>query len=286
MDPEARHPRQEELTASVEQQLGSDASISVSAILRRAKDYILDVNSTALYEPIQYTDPGTGQTYTLYQQTNPSESRYLYTNPEAGDSASVIADAFKDYDGLQLLFNKRFSNNWMLMASYVYARTTGTVDNTYSSGQPNEFSFSNFSDPNRQLNLEGAPTYDPEHMFKLQGSAVLPYGFIVGLGFNYQSGTTYTRTLAVLLPQGLTNVLAEERGTRRLDPYMSLDLRVEKQFKLAGLHLIQAYVEAFNVLDRSVVTSVYPLAGPSFESPRAISSPRSIRAGLRYVFGE
>jgi len=59
-----------------------------------------------------------------------SEHSFIIENLNDGPYRNAqMADAYRKYRGLEFLFNKRFSNKWQLMMSYIYSKTSGTIDN-------------------------------------------------------------------------------------------------------------------------------------------------------------
>ncbi|MEN8162763.1 MAG: TonB-dependent receptor [Acidobacteriota bacterium] len=284
MDPNIDHPRTEEFTIGVQRELSKDLSLSATYIHREGKDSIQTVNTTGEYVEMPYTDPETGEVSTIWAQTNPGEDQYQYTNPDAGGPYDVVMlDPKMEYDSFSLTLNKRYSNRWMLLASYVYTDITSTFGNSFGDTQPRPGA-GLYSSPNAQINAEGRPNNDPTHMVKIQGTANLPLDFSLGMNFTYVSGTTYQRnSFPEMLPQGLVSFMTEQQGARRLDDHISLDLRLEKQFSF-GDNKLGIFVDAYNLLDRSVPTAVYTTAGENFENPTALSTPRGVKAGLRFFF--
>ncbi len=53
----------------------------------------------------------------------------------ARDNPWILLDPYRKYTGIEFMFNKRFSNRWQFLASYVYGKATGTIDN----GQSDDF---------------------------------------------------------------------------------------------------------------------------------------------------
>ena len=62
----------------------------------------------------------TGQTVTMYDWNNAATDTLLVTNP---------AGLERTYKGGIFTLTKQFRNNWQLLASYVYSKTEGTIDN-------------------------------------------------------------------------------------------------------------------------------------------------------------
>ena len=90
----------------------------------------------------------------------------LFTNP---------ANAFRDYDGFQLIGTKRYSHNWQATLSYTWSHAHGTVDNrggtnaggggTQGLGQTG-----GFADPNHAINIDGTCGSTPRTQVKLEGT--------------------------------------------------------------------------------------------------------------------
>lgn len=283
MDPNIKHPRQDEFTMAVEQALMKDLTFSLTYIYRTGRNFIQDVNTTGQYLETSFVDPGTGKTVNVWLQTNPGDNKFIYTNPQTGGAYDVVkVDPSKKYQGLQFVLNKRFSDNWMLVASYTYSLSKGTFSTQFGGTQPGIYGM--YNDPNSQTYAYGSPNDDPTHMFKLHGTAALPFGILFGANFTLMSGTTYTQQLPVMLPQGLMYIRLEPQGSRRLQSYSSLDFRLEKQFKIGDTFMVGVFADGFNLLNRSVPVAVLANAGASFETPISLSDPRAFRAGVRFSF--
>jgi TonB dependent receptor-like, beta-barrel/Carboxypeptidase regulatory-like domain len=283
MDPDVKHPRQDEFTVAVERTLFKDLSLSVTYINRRGRNFIQDVNYTGQFVESSLVDPVTGQTISVWQQTNPGVNQYIYTNPQVGGAYSIVMiDPSRKYQGLEFVLNKRFSDNWMMIASYTYSRSRGTFSTEFGGSQPGIYGL--YNDPNNQTNAFGRPNDDPTHMFKLQATATLPWGILFGTNFTTMSGSTYTETVQVLLAQGITSIRLEPMGSHRLRPYTNLDFRLEKQLKFGDAFMMGVFANAFNLLNRSVPVAVVNLAGANFGSPISLNTPRAIRAGIRLSF--
>ena len=138
-----------------------------------------------------------------------------------------------------------------------------------------------FSDQNGLINAEGTAPLDVSEL-KILGTYRVPAwgGFNVSGVYRYHSGGTWARTF---LTPDFFPVRAEPRGSRRLPPIASLDLRVEKTLDGFGGRL-GLFVDAFNVTNEGTATHVNSQSGSGFGEPIAWTDPRTIRAGLRYTF--
>jgi len=284
-DPKIKYPGASQFVLGVEQVLGMDVSVSASFIHKRWFNLLDPVNVGSPFEAIPYTDAETGQTYTIYNNLDPSAAHYLITNPEPGkDIGAAYPDivAFKPfhkYDGLQISFTKRMSNNWQLFVSYVYSQEKGNYSTENIPGMEGIF-----TDPNYQINATGKFRASVPHIFKLQGTYFLPLGFSVSAFYTYFSGMNWTRGLTIRnLNQGAVTIQAEPQGSRRYPATSILDFRFEKSFYYKGKR-ISFMLDAFNLFNRGVVTDVWTTAGVNFNRPDEVSTPRSFRAGFRFFF--
>jgi hypothetical protein len=274
----------DQLTFGIERELIKDLSLSVTYINRRNKNQIAPIDIGGEYEQVPFTDTEyTGNSFTVWNQLNSQGDKVFFiTNPTAGMLPTVTFTPYRKYDGIEILLNKRFSNNWQLMTSYVYSKATGNFNNTYSSGVGRN---TTFSSPNNQINAEGKLTNDPTHMLKIQGSVILPLGIHLNANFSLITGNTYTMT--VKLPRSVDSnrsvIFVEPRGSNRYPTSKNLDLRLEKTFKFGDKKKLGILLDIFNVFNQGIITS-YETQQPNFEDILAIKNPRAFRAGLRFWF--
>jgi hypothetical protein len=281
IDDNIKHPYMNQYTVGIEREIMRDVSISLTYIHRENKDLIDSVNTTGLFVEKTITDPDNGQKYDVWNQTNPGTDKYIITNPKKAQYPIVQFTPQRKYDGMEFVINKRFSNNWQLLASYVYGKATGNYDNNMASniGQSGMF-----KDPNNQINSEGHLTNDPTHMLKLQGTVILPLDINFSFYFSYITGNTYTRYVRVKLNQGNRNIFTEPRGSRRLPDQKNLDLKLEKIFRFGDKTRVGVGLDIFNVFNTGVATGVRAQAGSSFGTILGLTNPRGFRAGIRLFF--
>jgi hypothetical protein len=83
IDPNLKMPYLNQYTVGVEREISRDISISATFIYRTNHDFIDRINLTSDFEPVQWTDPSSGQTYTVYSALNPLDPKSFYiTNPK------------------------------------------------------------------------------------------------------------------------------------------------------------------------------------------------------------
>ncbi|MCP5105241.1 MAG: TonB-dependent receptor [bacterium] len=281
-------PYMDQFTVGIERELFRDLSVGVTLIHRVNKNFIDRVLTNGQFEQVPFFDDETGNTYMVYSQVNdPSDNQYIITNPHEGDYGIVMFEPIRKYTGIELLLNKKFSNNWTLLASYVYSKTTGNVDNYWLGRGANASGNSTmFRDPNPQINADGRLSIDPTHMVKIQGSIVLPWKINVGFNFSYMTGNTYNRILYVSseINQRAQDLLADEAGSKyRYPAQTNLDLRVQKDFTFGKIR-VGVLADVFNLFNDGTVEEVVTEAGPEFGEIVGIVYPRRFRIGLRVYF--
>ena len=307
MDPDIKHPYMQQWTLGIERELFKDTSLGITYVNRRWKDIIGPVDRAANYDQIDYTvpytwDPATNswieqdQTVSIYERTEDTVStfNYLITNYSPADSPWVLLQPYRKYDGLEVLFNKRFSNRWELLASYVYSRSEGSIDNGFA----DDIGYGGATDdPNFYINAVGHLTYDPTHMLKLQGTYVVPViDLSVNAYFHAITGHSWTtRYRTDRLNQGRVTFFLEDRGTNHYPLATLLDLRFEKIFTIAQKYRLGLILDIFNVFNANTITSWGTRIGTSDwylgDYPSAdghnlfgIVSPRQARVGIRLIF--
>jgi len=282
-------PYMDQFTVGIERELFKDLSVGVNYIYRVTKNFQDRVLTNGEFEPVTYVDNDTARSYTVYSQTNdPGQNQYIITNPKKGDYGIVGFDPKTTYKGLEFLINKKFSNNWTLLASYILSKATGNVDNWWAGRGFTAVGNSRmFTDPNSQINAEGRLTIDPTHMIKIQGSIILPWDVNFGFNYSYITGNTYNRWLRVSeeINQRAVNILADPAGSKyRYKAQSNLDVRLQKDFKLGDKIKVGLLVDAFNLFNAGTITDVITDAGAEFGQTVTIVYPRRFRVGLRIYF--
>jgi len=292
LDPNISLPHVDQFTAGIERELAKDLSIGVTYIYRIFRNFIDQVSATGEFEKVadSFTDPETGIVYNFpyYTQLNPGEDRYVITNPRQGQYPIVTFTPYRKYNGIEIQLNKRFSNGWQLLASYVFSKTRGTFDTDFNKIFPNNLA-PIFSNPNFQTHLEGRPTHDIPHQVKIQGTIVLPFNINLSGFYSFYSGTTYSDYVRVPLPApegGSKDIMPAAMGSNRYPSQHNLDLQVEKIFKISGELRLSVLASAFNIFNAATVTganSILNISEP-YGNVTSLVNPRVFRAGLRLYF--
>ena len=308
MDENIKHPYMQQFMAGIERELFRDASFSITYINRSYHNFIGFYNANAVWEPttVYSAVPINGNdTFTVFDRVaGGDDPAYIITNLENmkdvfGDSLGTI-NPYRDYWGLEFLFQKRFSNKWQLMLSYVYSRTKGTVDNNNAALELGWGSSEKLDDPNHWINTDGYATYDNIHQVKAQATYVLPFGINFSAYFHgATNGSWATRLRTKKFTQGRITFYAEPRGSHHYGFDKTLDLRLEKTFTIAGKYQLGVIFDVFNVLNDNTINDwgtrlnydYYPAAlDPTYSLSTeghdlyGIVLPRRARVGIRLIF--
>jgi hypothetical protein len=299
LDPNIKQSYVDQYLVGFEREVASNFSATVQYIRRNFRDFMGFVDTGSIYTATQARDPGPdgklgtaddGALLTVYNKTNPGHEFMYFTNP---------ANAYRDYDGFQVIGTKRYSRNWQATMSYTWSHARGTVDNrggTNAGGGGTQGLGQNggFSNPNHEINISGDMRFDPTNAVKLEGTYTLPYAGGVNLSavYRYTTGLAWGRVATIRgLEQGSESVRVEPIGTRRTDPINNVDFRVEKTFPLGAgsTNKIGVYLDLFNLFNQGVIdngqrTGVIESSGSSFGNPNFWISPRLARLGFRFTF--
>ena len=289
-------PYMDAWVAGWEKALTNDLSIDITGTYRTNHDFLDKVNLTGEFEPTRFTDPITGKTFNVLNQTNEGDNRFLFTNPEKcrdyGQAYKPITcfEKKREYWGITASFNKRWSNNWQLQGSYTYGESTGNDDNIlleFGEGRSSSLGGSSFfTDPNIQINATGNLTIDPTHLFKLVGSADVGWDVLIGGYFRYFTGNTYNQVITVDEVDQRSQIYGAKAGSFREEDGISLDLRAEKLFDIGGDKSIGIGIDIYNVFNAGTVISSEQSVDSEipFGGPTSLVLPRRWRLGLRFRF--
>jgi hypothetical protein len=292
-------PYADEITIGVEREMWEDWSLGVRYIRKWDRNLIHSVDAAVLdmdalfnndelvwsgFEPVQLTDPFDGQTHTFYNNLDPQRLNEDYIiNPPGAD---------RDYDGLEVTLNKRYSHGWSINASYVYANSRGLIS-TFRGDQSLGTS-SLYHSPNTHINANGRFPGERRHVVKVTGLLKGPWGINISGFYNFASGGRWTRVISSdylsgvvdYLAQGNVSINAEKRGSQGLPDAHSLDLRLEKAFRIKNWTL-KVFADMFNVFNDNTTTNLRTDSShPTYRYMETINivSPRVVRLGAKIEF--
>ncbi len=292
-----KHPYMDQVTVSLERELFKDTSLSVAYIYRKWNDIIGVVDHAAMYEPVTVHSDALDKDFTIYElSSDPYTHQFETKNITKNPSEWVMGDPYRKYQGLEVLFNKRFSNRWQFLASFLYSVCKGTIDN----GQADDIGWNTrrsmiAGDPNYWINADGHSTFDPTYQIKVQGTYVLPLDISLSAYYHAVTGQSWTQEFRTkTLAQGRVTFFTQPRGTNHYPMSHLLDMRLEKIFTVGQKYRLGVILDAFNLFNQNTITSWGTRIGYDWnpgEVPSGdghditgIVQPRQVRVGVRLIF--
>ncbi len=279
-------PHTDVFNIGFEKQIGELFAVSVEYIHKRDRNILARADRNQhTYQEEQYTDPWLGNTVAVWRQTDPLPIDLYRTNSDW---------AKRNHHFMIISLKKQEVGKWNMMASFVWQRSRGNVDN--DEGDIQGFFDAPDTDPNYYQNSLrwGDLSWTREYQFKFLATAQLPLGFIVSADFRLMSGNHYNAWApgyAVGLPM-LSSVFLEQRGAREYPWSKYLNMRASKFFMLGSASKLEVILDIFNVFNSDDgwyyfrwPYEVYPLSGESgWGNPHYLFPPRNLRFGVRWTF--
>jgi len=224
------------------------------------------------------------------------------------------------FRGVQLDFNKRFSDNWSLVASYLWSRLDGNYDGGFApytqprgTADPNisaaydYFDFFTNGQNLSKITNTGPLSNDRRHQVKVYGTYVTPFNLNVGLSSYFRTGTPLTRLGYSVAYDRYEYFLTRRGADGRVPSDYEMDLHLGYPFQIGPVTL-NALVDIFSLLNVQRATFLeegynigqfananyvcgssttdpdQALCNSYYGKPIARTSPRSVRFGMRVSF--
>jgi hypothetical protein len=217
-------------------------------------------------------------------------------------------DFYQDYFGLDLIFNKRLSNKWMMTGSVTLLT------------QAQHFGDKGYVNPTNLWAYEGRDSSaligsasglldqytNARWMARLGGLYQLPFDFNVSFSFRAREGWIQRESFTIV-DYTQPNPLSQQAqldmssfGTLRLSPEAVLDIKVEKVLKLGDSGRLHLVLDVFNLLNSDTIVrrqqkfhgTYYKYANPALDrwvpwtynnNIDGILTPRCLRFGVRFT---
>ncbi len=269
VDPDAKMPYVNEITAGIEHELVKDLNVSLRYIRKDRKRVLASVlwdkdsgkywytheMAPEWWIPFTTTIPETGsfpaQEVTMYFLSNDAPAQnYRLTN---------VPEGTMKFNSWEFSFDKRLAHGWQLGGSVNFSKSEGNYPVGYASWA-SQYTFAN---ANSFVNRYGDLPYSRPLMIKLFGTFTLPYRFMFSFFYTHFSGSPWAQTVTVRPPAAWAesnnasttaySINVNAPGTYWNEPSDSLDLRLGKDFKL-GPGTLEAFVNVFNLLGAYTLT--------------------------------
>lgn len=288
-DPNFENPETLRVSLGYEREVMTDFSMGIDLIYSETQNLQRKQDRNIGAATGETTPDGRPVYVPYYYQSNFEDFEQIMT---------FMSDAEAEYKAIVLKGRKRFSNGWMLDASYTWSEAE---DN-----DSNERSVSSSSDyPEDQYNLMndwGPSNFDVEHKFIMSGSYQLPWDMMIsgiiyirsGFPFTAEDGHDYNndgyRNERALVETSPGVFYHYPRNTFRQPYYRNLDLRLSKVFRFGGDLELEIIGEVFNVTneDNMWTTRTELIDEGEFDDRfgdlNQAGEPRGYQLGLKFRF--
>jgi hypothetical protein len=298
--PTTKTPYTDEYQLSYQIDLGRNMSFETNLVRRHTRDILEDFDLGLYADPAGYSegfgagdinDPNTlflGLKYFGYDDIPPSNF-----------VIATLAGGKRDYDGVDLIFRKRYSNNWQGLVSYTWSDAKG---NTNSDSNADFQGDVLWLDP-RAPNAYGRQPGSIEHLFKAAASYRMLEHLELGAVYNWNSGAFASRTfrasgrnLPLRVPSGEAYTYGGVKarwipdgtvGTLQNPAYGTLDLRGTWSQPIRSM-TAEFFLDIFNALnDQATIREQDLVAGNggiAFGDAISWVEPRRFYVGARLLF--
>jgi len=287
-------PLLDELSLTFEKALGEDIVVSVSGFYNKRYNLIrqigiladgrLETEAGNWYYAGDFTFT-TGETVPYYLRHEKPSTTY-YTNYNSDTYSRSLA--------LQVILSKKFSNKWMMDASFTYSDCKefyNKEDYGWASYiDVGAGDLTNYDYFNGGVGRTGGRvTVNSRWMAKLSGLYQLPWGLNLTAVLNAREGYVITYHESMWRSGGLgwTSMFkpGEKLGDNRLPNFWMLNLGLEKTFKISETASVTIFVDGYNITNNNTTLLVETnYAADNFDQPYLVLNPGIFQVGFRISF--
>jgi hypothetical protein len=311
IDPDLEPHRLQEATVGIEYALTPTLSVAARYVHKQLDRAVEDIGAL---------DAQRNEVYTI---GNPGFGRASIAHVFADGTTVPYPSAVRDYDGVELILNKRLSNGWALRASYLWSRLWGNYSGLaygdYNGSMAPNWTRA-FDNPIMMFDERGEAVNGPlpadrPHQFKAQLIYDFSFGTSVGLNAYVANGTPVTRMANVLGPFSYPVAYLGRESDGRTPTFSQLDVLLRHEIHLGGEKRLQLELNALNLFNQRTVIHRFPFQNqhgngifttteelfqgidtqaliqeqglyedPLFLMDSEFQRPREIRLGIRFAF--
>lgn len=278
IDPNLESPFTNEFTGSLEVGLTQRTSVSARYTYRKNGKIIaatdLALPDSAFSVPSTALDPLTGATLSYWSVA--PEFRTVVNQ----EILTQFDSNYTRYNGLDLVFNRRFDGRWLLMGSVTLQDNYGRVGTYLDRNERDIFAY-------------GDVGLDAKMLGKIVTTVSLPwatsasffYRFSDGMNSNNSATPEMARRVQVrdVNSGTLYRIRVEEPGAFRQEDTHIFDVRVSKTFRL-GRTQFEGILDGFNMTNANNILATGVITGSDLNVPLRIITPRVFRIGLKVDF--
>jgi hypothetical protein len=266
---------QDSTSAGLEYQLGGSSVLSVHYIHNNLRDTIEDIGflDATGNEGYLIGNPGSGVT----------KFQFPTGKTPPGQPTPLVK---RQYDALELGFNRRFSKSYFVSANYTLSRlwgnysgigssdevTTPTTGNTAATSQQQSGSIARpgandsrawdldelLWDSHGHNDVVGRLATDRPHVVKAYGAYQAPFGTQFGASFYGGSGTPVTTYVMSTNTTGGVGSMVEGRGNLGRTPVLTrTDLLISQEVGVAGAKKVRFELNVLNLFNQKTARHIF-----------------------------
>ena len=250
IDPNLKPMRQQEATFGLDHQLNDAMSVGAHYVHKQIDRAIEDTGSLD------------AQSNEIYIIANPGEglASLALTNPKV-----ALPKAKRDYDSVEVFYEKRMRNNWYLRTSYLWSRLYGNysgLSQSDESGRTSPNVGRAFDYPVMMFQDGGQAAYGPlatdrPSQFKAQFIYQFAFGTSVGANEYLASGLPVSREIGIYPSSNLPVQYLGRGSDGRTPMFSQTDMFVQHSFKVGGGRSLQVSLNVLNLFNQDTAVSKY-----------------------------
>ena len=298
-----KSPQLDELTLSLEQQIAEDMVIQVAGYYKKNSKKIIGldyygsktnytVDTASNWEVITTLDIE-GTPVEIYEH----KAEFAYGNGTYFRNSK--SGTYDRYLALQLMFSKKLSHNWMADLSLTlqdqkqYWEKDDWIGALYWNlvgGTPNDYDYYNGGVLAPESGGSGYSEFFMQSRWMVNASFMvqLPLDINLSAVLNAREGyptqyykfysTPYSGEIKLRNP-------GKKFGADRLDPLFTLNLALEKNFKISETSMATFFIDGYNITNAGTTLKIDgDLESANFKAPLRIVNPGIFQFGVRFKF--
>jgi hypothetical protein len=293
IDPNLKRPYTDEYAIVFNSAFGSDWYFALGGFYRGTRNLVKTLNTGVPYsaydshyildigdDSISKTEDD--QIFTVYDQWSDTLGQDFFLLTNHSDDPRV-----SHYFGVDLNLVKRFGPTFTYFLSMTATQAEGSTNPGNTEWENDDGVIGTlFDNPNTLINTKGRLRFDRAYTVRMGLNYLAPFDINLGCIIKYYDGQPFSRKIIVEdMNQGPFYIQAHSRGAVRYEFNLTLDLRIEKSFRI-GSSKLRLLLDGFNILNSGLATEENQWTGPEFKLRYAteIQSPRVFRLGLAFEF--
>ena len=250
IDPNLKPMKQQELTFSLDHQLNEVMALSARYVHKQLDRAIDDTGSL---------DAAGNEIYVI---ANPGEGLTALANVKP---PVALPKAKRDYDSVEVAFEKRMRANWYLRTSYAWSRLYGNYSGLSQSdengrtspnvGRSYDYPVMMFQDGGQAA--FGPLATDRPNQFKAQFIYQFNFGTSIGANEYIASGLPVSREIGIYPTSNLPVQYLGRGSDGRTPMFSQTDMFIQHSFKMAGGRSFQISLNVLNLLNQDTSVGKY-----------------------------